>query len=95
MNVSDFIGKKVIIRLPDIPVLTWYGLFDTGEREPNISPYNNCVGTATIRYTNETITEEDDVVVVQFHEAHLLPNGQRVDWIPVPIDNLEIIEGVE
>lgn len=95
MNVSDFIGKKVIIRLPDIPVLTWYGLFDTGEREPSPSPYNNCVGTATMRYTDETITEEDDYVVVQFHKAHFLPNGQRVDWIPVPIDNLEFVKGVE
>ena len=92
MNVSDFIGKQVIIRLPDIPVLTWYGFFDTGMRVPQQSPYNNCVGTATIRYTNETITEEDNMVIVQFHEAHFLPNGQRVDWIPIPIENLEIIK---
>ena len=92
MNISNFLGKKVIIRLPDIPVLTWYGKFDTGKRIPNESPYNNCIGTATIRYTNETITEEDDMVVVQFHEAHFLPNGQKVDWLPIPIVNLEIIE---
>ena len=92
MSVSNFLGKKVIVRLPEIPVLTWYGNLDTGKRIPNESPYNNCIGTATLRYTNETITEEDEVVVVQFDEIHILPNGQKVDWIPVPIENLEIIE---
>ena len=93
MKVSDFIGKKVIIRLPDVPELFWYSLRPTGKYLPQDSPYNNKVGSVTIQYTDEKITEEDEMVVVQFETAHILPNGNKVDWLPFSIYDLEIVYG--
>ena len=92
MKVSDFIGKKVIIHLPKIPELYWYSLRPTGKYLPQDSPYNGKVGSVTVQYTDEKITEEDEMVVVQFEKAHILPNGNKVDWLPIYIDDLEIIE---
>ena len=92
MKVSDFIGKKVIIHTPKLPELFWYSLTPTGEYYPAKSPYDNKIGSVTVQYTDETITEEDEIVVVQFKRAHILPNGNRVDWLPVCISDLEIVE---
>lgn len=93
MKVSDFIGKKVIIRLPDIPELSWYSLRPTGKYYPQDGPYNNRTGTVTVQYTSEKITEDDEMVVVHFDKSHILPNGNEVDWLPFCISDLEIIEG--
>lgn len=92
MTVSDFIGKKVIIHLPKVPELYWYSFTPTGNYYPQDSPYNNRVGSVTIQYTDEKITEDDEMVVVQFEKAHILPNGNVVDWLPISIYDLEIIE---
>lgn len=92
MRVSDFIGKKVRIHLPDVPELFWYSLRPTGEYYHQDSPYDNKVGIVTIQYTDEKITEEDEMVVVQFNEAHILPYGIKVDWLPFTIYDLEIVE---
>lgn len=92
MNVSDFIGKKVIIHLPDVEELSWYSYLPTGKTYPSPSPYNNRIGSVTVRYTDEKITEEDEMVIVQFEKAHILPNGFEVTWLPFSIYDLEIIE---
>ena len=91
MRVSDFIGKKVIIHLPDIPELHWYSYISTGKYIPQDSPYNNRIGTVTVQYTDEKITEDDEMVIVRFEKAHILPNGNEVDWLPFCISDLEII----
>lgn len=95
MTVSDFIGKKVVIHLPKVPELHWYSFTPTGKYSPQDSPYNNKVGSVTIQYTDEKITEEDEMVVVQFENAHILPNGNEVSWLPISIYDLEIVDRKE
>lgn len=95
MTVSDFIGKKVIIHLPDVEELSWYGSIPTGKYYPSPSPYNNCIGSVTVQYTDEKITEEDEMVIVQFEKAHILPNGFEVSCLPFCISDLEIIKEVD
>ncbi len=92
MQVSDFIGRKVVIHLPDIPELNWYSLTPTGKYKPQNSPYNNKIGTVTAQYTDEKMTEGDQVVVVQLKTAHILPNGNKVSWLPLSICDIEIVD---
>ena len=95
MKVSDFIGKKVIVHTPKVPELFWYSMRPTGKYIPSLSPYNNKIGSVTIQYTDEKITEDDDMVIVKFEKAHILPNGDKVSWLPLSIYDLEIIEEVK
>lgn len=94
-KVSDFIGKKVIVHLSKVPELSWYSMRPTGKYTQSLSPYNNKIGSVTIQYTDEKITEDDDMVIVQFEKAHILPNGFEVSWLPFSIYDLEIIEEIK
>lgn len=91
MTVSDFIGKKVIIHVPEMQELHWYSHTPTGKTYPSPSPYNNKIGLVTRQYTDDKITEEDELVVVQLNEPHILPNGIEVNWLTLSIYDLEII----